>query len=172
MIAPGQKATVDLTVYVDQASTDYERTHSLALMSALSPKHTPRTHLAHTTHITTRTFNTVKRHSFNSLTYTLYNDTQLSAALLNTGADKIEDILIVHLENGKDYFVSLQGHYLATCFAYPLEVRRVSSCSQSVCLSVVNACISFSVSLTQSVVLSAVSICLCVGHLNIVMCLQ
>jgi phosphatidylinositol-bisphosphatase len=40
---------------------------------------------------------------------------------LNSGEDKIEDIIILHLEHGKDYFISLSGRYVPTCFGTNLE---------------------------------------------------
>ncbi len=40
---------------------------------------------------------------------------------LNTGDDKIEDILILHIENGKDHFISVSGNYIVTCFGVPLD---------------------------------------------------
>ncbi|KJE90094.1 inositol 5-phosphatase 4, variant 19 [Capsaspora owczarzaki ATCC 30864] len=43
-----------------------------------------------------------------------------TAASLNTGEERLEDILILHLENGKDYFVSITGNFLRTCFCTPL----------------------------------------------------
>ncbi|CAG8454959.1 3089_t:CDS:10 [Ambispora leptoticha] len=44
----------------------------------------------------------------------------ISAPALNAG-EKIEDILILHLENGKDFFISIHGKYVPTCFANNLE---------------------------------------------------
>eukprot|EP01137_Pigoraptor_chileana_P032379 Opistho-2@21651 len=44
-----------------------------------------------------------------------------TVAAMNAGDDKVEDILILHLENGKDYFVSVTGNYLKTCFGMPLD---------------------------------------------------
>ncbi|CAG8439804.1 7372_t:CDS:10 [Ambispora gerdemannii] len=44
----------------------------------------------------------------------------VSAPALNAG-EKIEDILIIHLENGKDFFISIHGKYVPTCFANNLE---------------------------------------------------
>eukprot|EP00735_Rhodelphis_limneticus_P011071 TRINITY_DN4121_c0_g1::TRINITY_DN4121_c0_g1_i1::g.2036::m.2036 TRINITY_DN4121_c0_g1::TRINITY_DN4121_c0_g1_i1::g.2036 ORF type:complete len:744 (-),score=212.48,sp/D3ZGS3/OCRL_RAT/38.36/2e-146,Exo_endo_phos/PF03372.18/6.1e-26,RhoGAP/PF00620.22/4e+03,RhoGAP/PF00620.22/6.7e-10 TRINITY_DN4121_c0_g1_i1:37-2190(-) len=43
-----------------------------------------------------------------------------SAPGLNLGADKIEDVLILHLRNGRDYFISLSGQYQRSCFGTPL----------------------------------------------------
>ncbi|XP_037532767.1 type II inositol 1,4,5-trisphosphate 5-phosphatase [Nematolebias whitei] len=35
---------------------------------------------------------------------------------LNCGKEKIEDILVLHLERGKDYFISVTGNYLSSCY--------------------------------------------------------
>lgn len=35
---------------------------------------------------------------------------------LNSGKEQIEDILVLHLERGKDYFISLSGNYLPSCY--------------------------------------------------------
>ncbi|KAM3614572.1 uncharacterized protein V6R79_016271 [Siganus canaliculatus] len=35
---------------------------------------------------------------------------------LNSGKEQIEDILVLHLERGKDYFISVTGNYLPSCF--------------------------------------------------------
>jgi phosphatidylinositol-bisphosphatase len=43
-----------------------------------------------------------------------------SAPALNTRQDSLDDILILHLENGKDYFLSISGQYQPTCFAQNL----------------------------------------------------
>jgi phosphatidylinositol-bisphosphatase len=43
------------------------------------------------------------------------------AAELGLGRDKLDDILVLHLENGKDYFISLQGRYLQSCFGCLLD---------------------------------------------------
>jgi inositol polyphosphate 5-phosphatase INPP5B/F len=39
----------------------------------------------------------------------------------NLGKEKIEDIVILHLENGKDYFISISGRYLRSAFGSRLE---------------------------------------------------
>jgi len=44
-----------------------------------------------------------------------------SAPALNSASDKIEDILILHLENGKDYFITVTGNYLTSSFGNSLE---------------------------------------------------
>uniref|UniRef100_A0A672Z284 phosphoinositide 5-phosphatase n=1 Tax=Sphaeramia orbicularis TaxID=375764 RepID=A0A672Z284_9TELE len=35
---------------------------------------------------------------------------------LNSGKQEIEDILVLHLERGKDYFISVTGNYLPSCY--------------------------------------------------------
>ncbi|KAF9978939.1 hypothetical protein BGZ65_006794 [Modicella reniformis] len=44
-----------------------------------------------------------------------------SAPMLNTGKEMMDDILILHLEHGKDYFISVTGSYIRTCFGNSLE---------------------------------------------------
>ncbi|XP_067313632.1 inositol polyphosphate 5-phosphatase OCRL isoform X2 [Pseudorasbora parva] len=44
-----------------------------------------------------------------------------SVTLLNSGEDKIEDILVLHLDRGKDYFITVSGNYLPCCFGTSLE---------------------------------------------------
>ncbi|TRY88810.1 hypothetical protein DNTS_015023, partial [Danionella cerebrum] len=44
-----------------------------------------------------------------------------SVTLLNSGEDKIEDILVLHLNRGKDYFITVSGNYLPSCFGTSLE---------------------------------------------------
>lgn len=44
-----------------------------------------------------------------------------SVMLLNSGVDKIEDILVLHLDRGKDYFITIAGNYLPSCFGTSLE---------------------------------------------------
>ncbi|XP_052006114.1 inositol polyphosphate 5-phosphatase OCRL isoform X2 [Xyrauchen texanus] len=44
-----------------------------------------------------------------------------SVTLLNSGEDKIEDILVLHLDRGKDYFITISGNYLPCCFGTSLE---------------------------------------------------
>ncbi|XP_073727930.1 type II inositol 1,4,5-trisphosphate 5-phosphatase isoform X2 [Misgurnus anguillicaudatus] len=43
-----------------------------------------------------------------------------TAPELNTGQETLEDILILHLERGKDYFISVTGSYLPSCFGSSL----------------------------------------------------
>ncbi|KAJ3597582.1 hypothetical protein NHX12_001105 [Muraenolepis orangiensis] len=40
---------------------------------------------------------------------------------LNLGLEQIEDILVLHLERGKDYFLSVSGNYLASCYGTPIS---------------------------------------------------
>uniref|UniRef100_A0A8C2EXU0 phosphoinositide 5-phosphatase n=1 Tax=Cyprinus carpio TaxID=7962 RepID=A0A8C2EXU0_CYPCA len=44
-----------------------------------------------------------------------------SVTLLNSGEDNIEDILVLHLDRGKDYFITVAGNYLPCCFGTSLE---------------------------------------------------
>uniref|UniRef100_A0A7S4P4K0 Rho-GAP domain-containing protein n=1 Tax=Paramoeba aestuarina TaxID=180227 RepID=A0A7S4P4K0_9EUKA len=44
-----------------------------------------------------------------------------TAPALNMGNDKLEDIVIFHIENGKDYFINVTGDYNKTCFSCPLD---------------------------------------------------
>ncbi|KAF9109704.1 hypothetical protein BGX27_007295 [Mortierella sp. AM989] len=44
-----------------------------------------------------------------------------SAPLLNTAKENMDDILILHLEHGKDYFITISGSYIRTCFGNSLE---------------------------------------------------
>lgn len=39
-----------------------------------------------------------------------------SAALLNTGEETLEDIIVLHIKGGKDCFISIFGKYVPTCF--------------------------------------------------------
>uniref|UniRef100_UPI003AAC347A type II inositol 1,4,5-trisphosphate 5-phosphatase isoform X2 n=1 Tax=Centroberyx gerrardi TaxID=166262 RepID=UPI003AAC347A len=39
-----------------------------------------------------------------------------TAPELNSGQQQIEDILVLHLERGKDYFISVSGNYLPSCY--------------------------------------------------------
>ncbi|KAK1340181.1 hypothetical protein QTO34_018746 [Cnephaeus nilssonii] len=43
------------------------------------------------------------------------------ATKLNSGEDKIEDILVLHLDRGKDYFLSVSGNYVPSCFGSPIH---------------------------------------------------
>lgn len=44
-----------------------------------------------------------------------------SVTMLNSGEDNIEDILVLHLDRGKDYFITVSGNYLPSCFGTSLE---------------------------------------------------
>ncbi|XP_029140796.1 inositol polyphosphate 5-phosphatase OCRL-1, partial [Protobothrops mucrosquamatus] len=44
-----------------------------------------------------------------------------SVTLLNSREDKIEEILVLHLDRGKDYFLTISGNYLVSCFGTSLE---------------------------------------------------
>uniref|UniRef100_A0A8C7WA66 phosphoinositide 5-phosphatase n=1 Tax=Oncorhynchus mykiss TaxID=8022 RepID=A0A8C7WA66_ONCMY len=49
-----------------------------------------------------------------------------SVTLLNLGEDAIEDILVLHLDRGKDYFITISGNYLPSCFGTSLETLLYS----------------------------------------------
>lgn len=40
---------------------------------------------------------------------------------LNAGRDRLEDILVLHLEKGKDYFLTVNGTYVPSCFGQSLD---------------------------------------------------
>ncbi|XP_030360930.1 type II inositol 1,4,5-trisphosphate 5-phosphatase isoform X4 [Strigops habroptila] len=44
-----------------------------------------------------------------------------TATHLNSGEEKLEDILVLHLIRGKDYFLSVTGNYLPSCFGSPIH---------------------------------------------------
>lgn len=44
-----------------------------------------------------------------------------SVTLLNSREDSIEEILVLHLDRGKDYFITISGNYLPSCFGTPLD---------------------------------------------------
>ncbi|KAL9824819.1 type II inositol 1,4,5-trisphosphate 5-phosphatase isoform 2-T2 [Geothlypis trichas] len=44
-----------------------------------------------------------------------------TATRLNSGEEKLEDILVLHLIRGKDYFLSVTGNYLPSCFGSPIH---------------------------------------------------
>lgn len=45
-----------------------------------------------------------------------------TAPELNFGTQMIEDILVLHLERGKDYFISVSGQYLPSCYGSPITL--------------------------------------------------
>ncbi|XP_022100456.1 inositol polyphosphate 5-phosphatase OCRL-1-like isoform X2 [Acanthaster planci] len=44
-----------------------------------------------------------------------------SAAALNSGEDNLEDILVFHLDNGKDYYITVSGNYIPSSFGSSIE---------------------------------------------------
>ncbi|CAN9513823.1 unnamed protein product [Ophioblennius macclurei] len=44
-----------------------------------------------------------------------------TAPELNCGKQQIEDILVLHLERGKDYFISVTGNYLPSCYGTSIQ---------------------------------------------------
>jgi len=47
--------------------------------------------------------------------------TRATAHALNSDQDSLDDILIFRLENGRDYFVTITGDYLKSCFGASLQ---------------------------------------------------
>ena len=47
--------------------------------------------------------------------------TPATAALFNSGRDQLDDILVLHLENGKDIFVTVKGRYQPSCFGASVD---------------------------------------------------
>ncbi|KAM8976707.1 type II inositol 1,4,5-trisphosphate 5-phosphatase [Pelodytes ibericus] len=45
-----------------------------------------------------------------------------SAALLNSDEERLEDILVLHLDRGKDFFLSVTGNYLHSCFGSSIQM--------------------------------------------------
>ncbi|KAF2354538.1 Rho GTPase-activating protein domain, partial [Trinorchestia longiramus] len=44
-----------------------------------------------------------------------------SASALNSGAEKLYDILVLHLEGGKDLFITVMGDYVRSCFGSSIK---------------------------------------------------
>ena len=44
-----------------------------------------------------------------------------TASKLNSGEQKIEDILVLHLDGGKDFFITVSGSYIPSCFGSSIE---------------------------------------------------
>jgi inositol polyphosphate 5-phosphatase INPP5B/F len=53
-----------------------------------------------------------------NVTVTIDNHT---AQLLNTGREVLDDILILRLENGRDYYITVKGTYARSCFGMNLD---------------------------------------------------
>lgn len=54
------------------------------------------------------------------IAFTVHVDLRTAQAL-NRGEALLDDILILRLENGQDFFLSVQGHYARSCFGMSLE---------------------------------------------------
>lgn len=52
--------------------------------------------------------------------FELMIDASISAPF-NEGKQEINDILVLRLENGKDFFIVVSGKYIPTCFGMPLD---------------------------------------------------
>lgn len=56
-----------------------------------------------------------------------------TAQMLNTGREVLEDILILRLENGRDYYITIKASYARSCFGmsaeelimYPEPIRKI-----------------------------------------------
>ncbi|KAJ0066499.1 hypothetical protein NL108_013966, partial [Boleophthalmus pectinirostris] len=44
-----------------------------------------------------------------------------TASDLNSGKQQIEDILVLHLQRGKDYFISVTGNYMPSCYGTSIK---------------------------------------------------
>jgi len=53
-----------------------------------------------------------------NITITIDNDT---AHALNTGREVLEDILILRLENGRDYYITIRAKYARSCFGMSVD---------------------------------------------------
>ena len=53
-----------------------------------------------------------------TVTVTIDNKT---AQLLNGGREVVDDILILRLENGRDYYITVKGTYARSCFGMSLD---------------------------------------------------
>ena len=53
-----------------------------------------------------------------NVTVTIDNET---AQLLNGGREVVDDILILRLENGRDYYITVKGTYARSCFGMSLD---------------------------------------------------
>uniref|UniRef100_A0A8C9EUL2 phosphoinositide 5-phosphatase n=1 Tax=Pavo cristatus TaxID=9049 RepID=A0A8C9EUL2_PAVCR len=68
-----------------------------------------------------------------------------TATRLNSGEEKLEDILVLHLDRGKDYFLSVTGNYLPSCFGSPIHtlcymrepIQDMSKLASSLCSSLI-----------------------------------
>lgn len=62
----------------------------------------------------------ISKGSTKQVRLTVYVDKE-SAGAMNSGDEKLEDILVLHLEGGKDFFVSVSGNYLPSVFGSSIE---------------------------------------------------
>lgn len=46
----------------------------------------------------------------------------MTAPNFNSGKEQMEDILVLHLERGKDYFISISGNYLPSCYGTSIHL--------------------------------------------------
>merc|ERR1712037_546516 len=55
-----------------------------------------------------------------TINFTLSIDNAVAVAL-NSGRDLLEDIIILRLENGRDYYITVTGKYARSCFGMSVE---------------------------------------------------
>ena len=47
---------------------------------------------------------------------------QRTAYSLNTGREVLEDIIVMHTENGKDHFIAITANWLPSCFGNSIDL--------------------------------------------------
>ena len=55
-----------------------------------------------------------------SINFTIQVNNEIASAL-NSGKDVLEDIIILRLENGRDYYITIRGKYGRSCFGMSLD---------------------------------------------------
>ena len=55
-----------------------------------------------------------------SIGMTVFIESEMAARFINE-SEKLEDIIVLHLDGGKDFFISITGNFLQTCFGSSLE---------------------------------------------------
>ncbi len=55
-----------------------------------------------------------------SINFTIQVNNEIASAL-NSGKDILEDIIILRLENGRDYYITIRGKYGRSCFGMSLD---------------------------------------------------
>lgn len=55
-----------------------------------------------------------------SINFTIQVNNEIASAL-NSGKDILEDIIILRLENGRDYYITIRGNYCKSWFSMSLD---------------------------------------------------